>query len=109
MSEDVLAKNHNSRRQKERGLSLTGEDVFRVSIVGAYKKPTQTYPSLLYAVTSHRPKARIRNVIQMACTILNQSKVVFFEKILWMLRWFAVEHFELLYTGKSLEDNKSGG
>jgi hypothetical protein len=80
-------------------LSLTGPDVYQVTLMGAVQKPGKR-PDLLYAVTSHRPDERISNTIQMSANILGQSRVIFLSKLLFMLRCFDPRKVEVAYHGE---------
>jgi hypothetical protein len=84
---------------------LYGPDVFQVTLLGPMKR-AQKPPELLYAVTSHRPKAKIFNLVQVSACILSQSRYLFFGKILTILRVFDPRKLEIAYLGeKRLKSN----
>jgi hypothetical protein len=56
-------------------------------------------PELIYAITSHQPRSKIKNVIQASAAILSQSRTIFFGKVLCLLRHYDPRLVELLYTG----------
>lgn len=51
------------------------------------KKSTSTnsHMKLLYATTCHVPNQKIKNVLQLASNILNESKIIFYSTILFLL------------------------
>jgi len=88
---------------------MWGQDVYDVTLLGAaaqINKSKETKksakggpPELIYALTSHQPRADIANLIQASAAILSQSKTIFFGKVLCMLRHYDPKMVELLYTG----------
>ena len=58
--------------------------------------PART-PELIYAVTRRNENARIFNHLQMACSILSQSKLLLFEALLLILRYFDPAKLVLCY------------
>jgi hypothetical protein len=52
-------------------------------------------PELLYAVTSHRPRAKTVNILQWSGSILGQSKNLLFGKLLVFLRFFRPDSLEV--------------
>jgi hypothetical protein len=104
------------------------KDVFEVTLLGASVKDAsqqqhlgdgaaeankkkkknnkQAQPQLIYALSSHRPKAKIKNLVQASAAILSQSKTIFFGKLLCLLRHYDPRLVELLYTGKLLQQHK---
>ncbi|CAM6055381.1 unnamed protein product [Sphagnum tenellum] len=92
VSERHLLKNKDSLR------SMYAEDSFQVTLLGAMIKEGGP-PDLLYAISSHQPKAEIKNTIQTAVQIVQNSRVVFMGKVLTILRTFDPRKAELTYTG----------
>jgi hypothetical protein len=84
------------------------KNVFQSTTLGAVDSDRDdTPPSMLYAVTSHRPNEKIRNVLQMSGCILGRSKVIFMSHILKILRYFDMRKCEIAYidTGKRPENH----
>ena len=102
VSETQLAKFRYGNQHK----GLEGEDVHEVAVMGALtnKKRPDRPPDLLYAVTTRRPKAQTRNILQWSGAILGMSKNLLFGKVLAFLRYFRPECLEILYCG---EEKKS--
>jgi hypothetical protein len=84
-------------------LGMAGDNVIQVTLLGAVRKEGKK-PDLLYAVTSRRPEEKICNIIQAACAILSQSRIIFLGKILTILRCFDPRMVELCYTGEDFSD-----
>lgn len=78
---------------------MSDENVFQVSLLGVVRKPKSKI-DLLYSLTSHRPRAKISNLIQVAGTILGQSRNIFLGKILTILRFFDPSLVEIAYHGE---------
>jgi hypothetical protein len=96
----IVSESYLKKKKLGDRLSLTGPDVYQVTLLGAVQKPDK-YPDLLYAVTSHMPDERISNTIQMSANILGQSRVIFLSKLLFMLRCFDPRKVEVAYHGKT--------
>lgn len=73
--------------------------MFEVSLLGAVTREGKV-PDLLYAVTSHRPKEKIYNIVQWSGAILGQSRAIFFSKILAVLTYFSAGKVQITYGGK---------
>jgi hypothetical protein len=54
---------------------------------------------LLYALSVRDSKAKLRNVLQLSASILSWSKIIFFDKILFILQVADEEKLEIMYTG----------
>jgi hypothetical protein len=78
-------------------LGLFGPDVFQVTFLGAVNKKKRKNPELFYALTSHRPDAKIFNLLQWSGGILNESRNIYFDKILCLLRCFDPAKTEISY------------
>jgi hypothetical protein len=84
-----------SQQQQHLGGGNGGDGADEAAAKKMKKKP----PQLIYALSSHRPKAQIKNLIQASVAILSQSKTIFFGKLLCLLRHYDPRLVELLYTG----------
>lgn len=79
-------------------MGLNDGDVFEVSLLGAVTREGKP-PDLLYAVSSHQPRAAICNLVQISGQILGQSRALFFGKLLVLLRFWDPAKMEVLYVG----------
>jgi hypothetical protein len=98
LSESYLKKYANSK------FGFWGKDVYDVTLLGAAQycnRKKKGPPDLIYAVSSHQPRAEINNLIQAGAAILSQSRTIFFGKVLCLLRHYDPRKMELLYTGKT--------
>lgn len=86
-------------KQKKTPLGMLDENVIQVSLLGTVQKPKRKI-DLLYSITSKRPTAKISNLVQVAGTILGQSRNIFLGKILTILRFFDPALVEIAYHGE---------
>ena len=74
-------------------------DLTEIALLGAVRREGKV-PELLYALTSHQPRQKIFNVVQVAATILGTSRCIFLGKILAVLRFFDPGKVEICYCGE---------
>jgi hypothetical protein len=73
----------------------------QISLLGVVESSSdEVPPQLLYGITESNEDAAIENQLQFSACILNQSKNIFFGKVLTILRFFMAEHVEPIYLGK---------
>ena len=74
-----------------------------ISLVGC--APSKRDPKdmdLLYALTKKNDNAKVANLGQVSASILSNSKVVFFDKIFFLLDCFSTKRAEFAYAGDYL-------
>jgi hypothetical protein len=73
----------------------------QISLLGVVDSASdEVPPQLLYAITEPNRDADVVNQLQFSACILNESRNIFFGKVVTILRYFMAEHVELIYLGK---------
>jgi hypothetical protein len=90
--------NETRAREIKLGRCASVDDhVINLTLLGAVHPGTNQRPKLLYALTTENTKAKIKNVNCIAAAILSESRVVFFSKLLMLLRCLDPRLAELCY------------
>ena len=84
----------------------SSDDLINASLLGLLTKrrpgrgSTSRVPDCLFAFTYRDREARIRNVVQMAATILSASRVTFLSLVLKLIRYADPGKMEICYMGE---------